>query len=59
MMKDMRNAMTIDVEDYFHVSAFSDHIPRTSWDSLPCRVERNVDVILEALDETSARNLFV
>ena len=58
MMKDMRNAMTIDVEDYFHVSAFSDHIPRTSWDSLPCRVERNVDVILETLDETSARATF-
>lgn len=54
MMKDMQNAMTIDVEDYFHVSAFSDHIPRTSWDSLPCRVERNVDVILKTLDESGA-----
>ena len=36
--------MTIDVEDYFQVSAFAPHIRREDWDSLPCRVERNVDV---------------
>ncbi len=28
------NALTIDVEDYFQVSAFSAHIPRASWDGL-------------------------
>ena len=44
------NAMTIDVEDYFQVSAFANHIDRADWDSLPCRVERNVDVILSILD---------
>lgn len=54
----MRNAMTIDVEDYFHLSVFSNYIPRASWDSLPCRVERNVDVILEMLEETGARATF-
>ncbi len=46
----MRNAMTIDVEDYFQVSAFEHHISRESWDRLPCRVERNMDLILTLLD---------
>jgi polysaccharide deacetylase family protein (PEP-CTERM system associated) len=43
------NALTVDVEDYFHASAFLPHIARTGWESLPCRVERNVDAILELL----------
>ena len=50
----MRNALTIDVEDYFHVSAFASHIAPESWDRLPCRVERNVDAILGMLDEHGA-----
>jgi polysaccharide deacetylase family protein (PEP-CTERM system associated) len=50
----IRNALTIDVEDYFHVSAFAAHIPRDTWDRLPCRVERNVDAILALLDERKA-----
>ena len=43
------NALTIDVEDYFQVSAFAPHIARSTWDSRECRVERNVDRILEML----------
>ena len=39
----IRNAMTIDVEDYFQVSAFAPHISRDSWPSLPCRIERNIE----------------
>lgn len=41
------NAMTVDVEDYFQVQAFADNIARDRWDSIPCRVERNVDRLLE------------
>ena len=52
------NALTIDVEDYFQVSAFAAHIPREAWDRLPCRVERNVDVILRLLDASGARGTF-
>lgn len=51
----IRNALTVDVEDYFQVSAFAPHIARDAWDRLPCRVERNVDVILALLDEHKAR----
>jgi len=51
----IRNAMTIDVEDYFHVSALAPHIAREDWDRMPCRVERNVDAILAMLDENKTR----
>ena len=54
----IRNAMSVDVEDYFQVSAFAPHIRREDWDSLPCRVERNVDVILGLLDAADARATF-
>ena len=40
------NAMTVDVEDYFQVSAFESHIRREDWDSLECRVEANMERIL-------------
>lgn len=44
------NALTIDVEDYFQVSAFAPFIKRSDWDTRECRVERNVDRILALLD---------
>lgn len=43
------NALTIDVEDYFQVSAFAPHIARSEWNSCECRVERNINCILELL----------
>ena len=44
------NAMTVDVEDYFQVSAFESVVDRGEWDRLPCRVEQNTDRILELFD---------
>ncbi|NMF87388.1 XrtA system polysaccharide deacetylase [Aromatoleum petrolei] len=52
------NALTIDVEDYFHVSALAPHFPRTEWEQVPCRVERNVNQILQLLDDHDARATF-
>jgi polysaccharide deacetylase family protein (PEP-CTERM system associated) len=52
------NALTIDVEDYFQVSALAPRIDRGRWDSMPCRVERNLDRLLELLDEKRARATF-
>jgi polysaccharide deacetylase family protein (PEP-CTERM system associated) len=43
------NALTIDVEDYFQVSAFAAHIARGDWEGRECRVERNVERILAML----------
>jgi hypothetical protein len=45
------NALTIDVEDYFQVSAFARYIARAEWDWRECRVERNVERILALLHE--------
>ncbi|MGH8728170.1 MAG: XrtA system polysaccharide deacetylase [Burkholderiales bacterium] len=50
------NALTIDVEDYFQVSAFA--IARDQWDRFPCRVERNVDAILALLADKNAHATF-
>jgi polysaccharide deacetylase family protein (PEP-CTERM system associated) len=52
------NALTIDVEDYFHVSAFEPHIDRDAWERLPCRVERNVEQLLALLGEQRAHATF-
>jgi polysaccharide deacetylase family protein (PEP-CTERM system associated) len=54
----IRNAMTIDVEDYFQVSAFAPHIPRENWNSMDCRVERNVERILALLKERDVKATF-
>ncbi len=50
-MIELQNAMTVDVEDYFQVSAFENYISRDSWDKLPHRVERNVERILALFAE--------
>jgi polysaccharide deacetylase family protein (PEP-CTERM system associated) len=52
------NALTIDVEDYFQVSAFAAHVRRCDWDTMPCRVERNIDRILALLDDSDVRATF-
>jgi polysaccharide deacetylase family protein (PEP-CTERM system associated) len=52
------NALTIDVEDYFQVSAFAPYIQRSDWGQRECRVERNVDLILDLLDTHQARATF-
>jgi polysaccharide deacetylase family protein (PEP-CTERM system associated) len=52
------NALTIDVEDYFQVSAFAPYIARADWDSRECRVERNIDRILALLDEHDTEATF-
>jgi polysaccharide deacetylase family protein (PEP-CTERM system associated) len=52
------NALTIDVEDYFQVSAFAPHIPRNEWPTRECRVERNVDRILAMLDQHGTKATF-
>ena len=52
------NALTIDVEDYFQVSAFSAHVQRSDWESLPSRIEANIDQILSLLAETRVRATF-
>ena len=52
------NAMTVDVEDYFQVSAFESHIPRNDWDRLPCRVEGNTNRVLDLFSRHGMKATF-
>jgi polysaccharide deacetylase family protein (PEP-CTERM system associated) len=52
------NALTVDVEDYFQVSAFEGHIRREDWDKLPCRVEANTDRLLDVFAQHGAKATF-
>lgn len=52
------NYLTIDVEDYFHVSAFEKQSPPQTWAGRECRVERNTDKVLALLDEGNIKATF-
>ena len=52
------NALTIDVEDYFQVSAMAPYIARSRWDQCECRVERNVERILALLQRHQTQATF-
>jgi len=54
----MRNALTIDVEDYYHVTAFEKYIKKGEWDSLPSRVVDNTLRVLDMADEHSVKATF-
>lgn len=54
----MLNALTIDVEDYFHVEAFSSVIARSTWDQYVCRVDANTRRVLTVLRECSVKATF-
>jgi polysaccharide deacetylase family protein (PEP-CTERM system associated) len=55
---DVPNAMTVDVEDYFQVSAFERHVLREDWEKYPCRVEANTERILSLLAAIGMRATF-
>ena len=50
--------MTVDVEDYFQVSAFERHIPRSHWEMLPSRVERNTQRVLDLFEQHDVQATF-
>ncbi len=54
----MLNAMTVDVEDYFHVSAFAAHVDPADWDSFEARVEFNTRRLLDLFEEANVRATF-
>ena len=58
MSSQIKNAFTIDVEDYFQVAAFDRQINRKSWNTLECRVEKNVEQLLSMLAEADAKASF-
>ncbi len=54
----MLNALSIDVEEYFHPNAMDDVVRPSDWESLPHRVEQNTHKILEILSAHDARATF-
>ena len=58
MGSSITNYLTIDVEDYFHVSAFEKISPPATWAGRECRVESNTDLILNILDESGVKATF-
>jgi len=54
----IRNALTVDVEDYFHVTAFADSVDRKDWDNQPLRVESNTHRLMDLFDEAQVKATF-
>ncbi|MEP9402331.1 XrtA system polysaccharide deacetylase [Sphingomonas sp. VNH70] len=54
----MRNAMSVDVEDWFQVGAFEKVIDRRDWDGLEHRVEANTDAVLNLFAAAGVRATF-
>ena len=57
-MTRMVNAMTVDVEDYFHAASFDRVVSRTSWASRDSRVVRNTEILLESFDRAGIHATF-
>jgi polysaccharide deacetylase family protein (PEP-CTERM system associated) len=52
------NAMSVDVEDYFHVSVFDGIVPRAEWDRMDSRVVANTRRLLAIFDEFRVKSTF-
>jgi polysaccharide deacetylase family protein (PEP-CTERM system associated) len=52
------NAITVDVEDYFHASAFDRVVPRASWDDYESRVVPNTHRLLDLFEERQVKATF-
>lgn len=51
-------AMTVDVEDYYHVAAFAKNIATDDWSSMPSRVEKNTRLLLELFEQNGIKITF-
>jgi polysaccharide deacetylase family protein (PEP-CTERM system associated) len=52
------NALSVDVEDYFHVEAFRDVVDSARWDEYPLRVEASTRRLLHILERSDVRATF-
>lgn len=54
----LRHVFSVDVEEYFQVGAFERLIESSSWDSIPTRLVKPIDQILDLLARFDARGTF-
>jgi len=57
-MSTITHALSIDLEDYFMVSAFEPFVPKSSWGQFESRIERNTNKVLSLLEEGGAKATF-
>lgn len=57
-MQELKNILTIDLEDYFQVENFSGIIKFSDWDKYESRVEKNTERLLEILAKTGTKATF-
>jgi len=54
----MKNALSVDIEDWFQVGAFEKVIARDAWETIPGRVEANTEKVLALFDEAGVKGTF-
>lgn len=52
------NAMSVDVEDYYHVSAFDRVVPKNEWSQLESRVVANTELLLDTFGDAGVKATF-
>jgi polysaccharide deacetylase family protein (PEP-CTERM system associated) len=57
-MSAIKNALTIDVEDYFQVAALAEAVRREDWHSMEYRVEANTDRLLQLFSDRNVKATF-
>lgn len=57
-MPTITNAMSVDVEDYFHVAALAGSIDRSRWDEMEYRAEASTRRLLDLFDEFNLKSTF-
>jgi len=58
MRHEITNALTVDVEDYFQVSAFAKNVKTSEWGNHESRVQRNTSRILDLFDRYGYKGTF-
>lgn len=54
----MKNALTIDVEEYFQVAALAEAVPRARWDAMPSRLHQGLWALLKLFDARGVKATF-
>ena len=58
VMAAVPNVFSVDVEEYFQVSAFEEHWPRGRWEAIPSRLEQGLDAVLGMASAAGVKGTF-
>jgi polysaccharide deacetylase family protein (PEP-CTERM system associated) len=58
MASEVLNVLTVDVEDYYQVSAFDSRVSRDNWGAIPSRVVANTNRLLDLFDQRRVKATF-